>query len=493
MAGIRQPLALQGALIDRTDPACAGCTPYWKFKVSCHDLVHHWSLMVYGFGRGGFLPMIRRLYSRWPTVMFVSVLLLFPLSVGAQESPPEISLEEAIQLSLERSPVMIAANGALKNAHATLLQTRGGWFPSITANSSYSNSSNQRFDQATGRLLSESYTAQLQGSLDIFTGGRRLAQNVSAQASVQSTEADNRASRFQTMLTTTRTFYSAAAAVDLLAAAEARLTRAQQQLSFARTRLEVGTVTHSDVLRARLEEGNAQMAALDARTSMDQALLQLGRQVGVDGRVRPEQSALPEQAPPLPPIDELIERALSGAPSVVAAQADVRSRHADRLVTLTPYLPSLRLSGGYDWFAFTWPPDQRSWSLRMVASLPILNGFAREASLQRAIEAERIARARERDALLAARAAAESSAMEVTAAGQRVKLSNQSVELAREDLRVQEERYTLGVSTILDLQASQIALADAEAASIHARQALGTAIAQLESVLGVRITAEGIQ
>jgi outer membrane protein len=146
-----------------------------------------------------------------------------------------------------------------------------------------------------------------------------------------------------------------------------------------------------------------------------------------------------------------------------------------------------------DWFAFTWPPDQRSWSLRMVASLPILNGFAREASLQRAIEAERIARARERDALLAARAAAESSAMEVTAAGQRVKLSNQSVELAREDLRVQEERYTLGVSTILDLQASQIALADAEAASIHARQALGTAIAQLESVLGVRITAEGIQ
>jgi outer membrane protein len=62
--------------------------------------------------------------------------------------------------------------------------------------------------------------------------------------------------------------------------------------------------------------------------------------------------------------------------------------------------------------------------------------------------------------------------------------------LAREDLRVQEERYTLGVATILDLQTSQVNLSDAEVNAVRARQALGTAIARLEAILGQRLREE---
>jgi outer membrane protein len=69
-----------------------------------------------------------------------------------------------------------------------------------------------------------------------------------------------------------------------------------------------------------------------------------------------------------------------------------------------------------------------------------------------------------------------------------VAISSRAVELAREDLRVQEERYQIGATTILELQSSQIALTDAEIASVRARQALGVAVAQLEAVLGERIS-----
>jgi len=44
------------------------------------------------------------------------------------------------------------------------------------------------------------------------------------------------------------------------------------------------------------------------------------------------------------------------------------------------------------------------------------------------------------------------------------------------------------LATILDLQTSQVALADAESAFVRARQQLGVAIAQLETVLGSRIS-----
>ena len=39
------------------------------------------------------------------------------------------------------------------------MEVRGDWLPLINANTSYANSSNERFDQSTGQLVSESYSA----------------------------------------------------------------------------------------------------------------------------------------------------------------------------------------------------------------------------------------------------------------------------------------------------------------------------------------------
>ena len=59
-----------------------------------------------------------------------------------------------------------------------------------------------------------------------------------------------------------------------------------------------------------------------------------------------------------------------------------------------------------------------------------------------------------------------------------------AVSLKKKDLRVIEERYQLGAATILDLQTSQVALADAEVGWVRARQDLGVAVAALEAELG---------
>jgi outer membrane protein len=80
--------------------------------------------------------------------------------------------------------------------------------------------------------------------------------------------------------------------------------------------------------------------------------------------------------------------------------------------------------------------------------------------------------------------AVESAVQAIELADYRVRVSERTVELAREDLRVQEERYQIGAATILDLQASQVTLAEAEVAAVRARQSLGGAIARLEAVLG---------
>jgi len=422
-----------------------------------------------------------------PRCVRVLLLCLFLAWPAAAQQPRTVTLDEAIRLSVQRDPAAIAADAAADNARSDRLVARGSFLPNLNVNTAFGNSSNQRFDQNTGRLVSQSYTAQAQGSYEVFAFGRKLANLRSASAAVGAADAQYDSQRFATVLKTTQLFYDAAASADLARVAEQRLGRARQQLAAAQTRLELGTVTQSDVLRAELEVGNSEVAQLTAESALRTSALELGRQLGLSEAVHTAPAALPERAPPLPETGALLAAAERSAPTVVAAEATLRSRHAERLAAYTPYLPTIRLTGGYDWFAFSWPPTDQSWSLRLVASLPVFNGFQRESALQRAGAAERVAEARARDARNAARVSVESAVAEITSAERRVQIADRAVGLAREDLRVIEERYGLGVATILDLQTSQVALSDAEVAAVRARQALGTAVATLESILGRKL------
>jgi outer membrane protein len=414
------------------------------------------------------------------------LLLLLPASVAAQE-PRVMTLDEVVRLAVERDPAAVAAEASLANSRSDMMQAMGSWLPSLNVNTSYNNSSNQRFDQATGQLVSENYSTQLQGGYDIFTGGRRLIGIRTAKSVLAAADANYESQRFNTILDATEAFYAAAAASDILRAAEQRLARAKAQLTAAETRLELGTATQSDAYRAEIEVGNAESAVLDGQSSMRTATLTLGRLVGIAGQVRPADAALPDKAPELPSLEQLVLQATSTSPSVIAAEATLRSRQAERLASYTPYLPTVRLTGGYDWFAFNFPADQKSWSMRVTASLPIFNGFQREAAMQRAAAAERVAEARARDAEIAARVAVESAVAEIASATRRVAIADRSILLAREDLRVQEERYSINVTTILELQSSQVALSEAEVNAVRARQSLGTAVARLEAILGQKL------
>lgn len=422
-----------------------------------------------------------------PLLALVACAVTASPATAQAPDPRVLTLEEAVRLAVLHDPTAVAAEVGVQRARADLLQARGSLLPSLSANGVYSNSSNDRFDQTTGRLVSESYTAQLQTSYELFSGGRRLADNAVASAQLDAADAGYRAQRFATVLVATQAFYETAAGVDLVSVAEQRLERARQQYEFAETRLELGTATTSDALRAEIEMANAELAVHEARTGLRRAALELGRLTGLGGEVTAAPQALPERAPALPPLDELVRRARIGSPDVVAAEATRSSARAARLASLTGYLPALRLVGGYDWFAFEWPPDQQSWSLRLLASFPIFNGFQREAGVQRAFAAEDLAEARARDARLAARAEVEAAAREIELGERRVEISSRTVALATEDLRVQEERYRIGNATILDLQASQLALAESEVALVRAKQGLGGAVARLEAILGESI------
>jgi outer membrane protein len=406
----------------------------------------------------------------------------------AQDTLQVLTLQQAVQMSLDADPRVVAAQSGIQSAQAGLREANGAFLPTLNLGSTYGNSSNERLDPNSGNRVSESYTATSGLSYELYSGGRRTAERRSARAGVEAARAGLSSERYTSILATTAAFYAAAAAEEVLSAAAQRQQRAQQQLSFAQTRLEVGTATRSDVLRAELEMGNARLALIDAEAGVRTSRLELGRLVGLGRAVKPAATPLPSRAPPLPSPERLGELAQAQSPPVLAAQADLRASQALTRASYSTYFPSLRATAGYDWFAFDFPPSERSWSVRLTASLPVFDGFQREATVTRARAAQRTAEAASLAAAVAARTEAATAAEEVRASEERAAIAGRAVELARADLEVQQERYQLGATTILDLQASQVTLADAEVAAVRARQQLATALARLEAVLGMPLS-----
>jgi outer membrane protein TolC len=268
--------------------------------------------------------------------------------------------------------------------------------------------------------------------------------------------------------------------------AAARIRRAEQSLAAADRRLQVGTATRSDVLRSRLELNDARQAELTERTAWTVATYALGRVTGVDDRVGAA-LAEPVGVRPLALSDEELRTIVeSSSPAVITARADVRSAEAAVSVARASYFPTLRASSNLNWFnnEFSFDQGTSSWNLGLSVSLPVFNGFQRETNATRARVAEDVARFELRDARRGARVDLERLLGALRRAEERRVLTAEAVEVAREDLRVQDERYRLGASTILDLMTSQLKLAQAETDEIAARYDYQIARAELEALVG---------
>jgi outer membrane protein len=122
--------------------------------------------------------------------------------------------------------------------------------------------------------------------------------------------------------------------------------------------------------------------------------------------------------------------------------------------------------------------------LTLAASYPLFNQWQRENAAIRASVAEDNAEAALRDTRLAARQSLTQYVGALRTAEERVTIQQASVAAAQEDLRVQQQRYALGASTLLDVLTSQAQLNQALSDLIQARLDARVARAQIESLIG---------
>jgi outer membrane protein TolC len=427
-----------------------------------------------------------------PLALAVLSLHLLPGAVSAQTR--SITLGEAIRLSEQAQPAVVRAVGAVTTAAAQRRSAWGSYLPSVTAGSSASDFYSEgpsRVDPVTGQVISGSTTnrsvsTSLSASMDLFTGFRRGAENRAAKAGQTAAEASLIDARFQQALATTNQFFNALAAAQLVKVREASVRRAEEQLKVSVNKLLAGSATRSDTLRSRVTLGSANLDLIQAGTALATAEAELARLVGQTGRLQAADDSAFYQV--IAPLDTVAIRteAEAQSPLVRSTVAEADAARAGLSAAKSAYWPSLTLGGSTSWNA-TGANDydllnQRQLTLGLRWNL--FDRFDRELSIAQQSADLDVADATAADARREVASQLTAALAQLDAARTQIDISQTSVVAATEDLRVQQERYRLGASTIVDVLSSQEALNQAEVDVVVARFTYLRAKAQIEALIG---------
>ena len=339
-----------------------------------------------------------------------------------------------------------------------------------------------------------SYSNGIGANIELFDGGRRWSELNRVRATSDFADVTSVSAQFDAALQIKQQFYAALAARESEAAAKAQLEQAQQQLKASSARVAAGVATKSDSLRSAIQVGNAQLAVLTSQNDLRVANAALTRVAGSTVTITASPADTLDAQVSLSTEAEL-ETLISQGPAVRLAEANVSVARAVKRSQKTTYLPSLNMSYNYSFnqSSKTFGGDNlllvrgnnpNRQTLNFNFSYPVFNGFAREAQAVQADVSLTNADAQLRDARLAARQNLTSFLRSVQNAQARVQVQLAAIAAAEEDLRVQQQRYALGASTLLDLLTSQTQLNQARQALIQARLDGRIARAQLSSLVG---------
>jgi outer membrane protein len=420
---------------------------------------------------------------------------LQPGLTRAPDSARKISLAEAIRLAQQNSPQAIQAEGTERTSKAAKVSAFGAILPSASLSAGrtiqYGGGQtrvNQNGEEVTIASTPVNSTG-LNLNMTLFDGGTRLYNLRTAKSQIEAAEANRVAVKYNVALSVKQQYYAVLAAIESEDAARLQMAQATEQFKTSIAKVRAGVATRSDSLRGVIQVGNAQLALITAQSNKEAADASLTRLVGSGVPVTADPASVQENMAALPDSAELAGLAVTG-PAVDQARANLSAAKASTRASKATYLPSLsasysRTGSGID-SRFGLGDDPFAYNGRLFFSLsyPIFNNFQREEQVVRAKVDEVNAQATLRDTQLGAQQSLTQNIGALRSASQRVAVQVASVAAAEEDVRVQQQRYNIGASTLLDLITSQAALAQAQQALIQARYDYRIARAQLEALIG---------
>jgi outer membrane protein TolC len=351
------------------------------------------------------------------------------------------------------------------------------------------------FPSAPGQRPLFDPKGQVEGPVNTLDVRGRVQQNLldfsaigrvrSAQAQARSSNADADATAEQAATVATSAYVRAMRTDADLRARQADTLLATELLRIAQSQLQAGTGVALDVTRARAQLAATRASLIASRNAKDHAHLDLLRSlalpVGTDVVLTDSLSAAATRES-LPDEATLVAQALRNRPDLVAEEERVRAAKQGVSAIRAERLPSLGLVADDGVIGKNGAKMLNTYTWGLQVTLPIFDGFRREARLQEQQSVVKEAEIRRRDLEQQAHVDVRGALIDLAGAREQLDAATERLGLAEQEVAQARDRFNAGVAGNADvvnaslaLTASRTLVNDAETAYQLARVALARA------------------
>lgn len=270
----------------------------------------------------------------------------------------------------------------------------------------------------------------------------------------------------------------------MLAVSRDEVSRFELHLADARALLEQGMVTENDVLEAEVVLSDARQRALLAENLRDTRASKINSLIfrHLNEPVLAKEVVMNHFEPIS--IEDAWDTALRDRPEIKQADAGIGARRAEQKAARADYLPSLYVSGGYQYEENKHMVRNDNWSVVAGVKLNLFAGGATAAMAEEIgaeIKALEIAREKLGDDI---KLDVQGAYLGLESAKKRVEVTEKAVAQSEENLRLQKLRYQEGVGTATDMLDAVTLRSKAEANYWSAIYGVKRAEARLNHAMG---------
>jgi outer membrane protein TolC len=432
---------------------------------------------------------------------FLMLLLGAAAQAGFAQQKFELSLDDAVRLSFDKSKFLHASLMKVQYADAKTGEAGTTLLPSLKFNGGYTKLSDMPAAQVSLPILPapitlspsivNNYSARVTVQQPLFTGFK-LQRNVDiADYSAQATQKEFDRDKSDLTFSVKSAYWNLAKALELEKVVDENVGQVKAHLKDVQSWIAQGLITNNEVLKVQVQLSDVQLRQIDARNNVQLAKIMLNNIIGLplDTEIQLTTNILHEHTV-FDPLQMLIKKAHDRRAEIKSMEYRVQASDAAVSLAQSSWWPQLYLVGNY----VTARPNQRifpsqdvfkdTWDVGVSVSLDLWNwGTTVHQTDQARAQLEQV-----KDGLGQLRDAV---TLEVTRdflnlarAKERISVAEQGVRQAEENYRVTSGKFKQGLALNSDLLDSEVALLQAKTNYTQAIADYELAEASLERSIG---------
>lgn len=400
------------------------------------------------------------------------IILLTVFTVATILPQEKLTLEKSINIALHKNSTLLKSTNQLESFESGVQSAWGNFLPTLGASANWQwNKTDQQglyVDPTTGQVVDgsqqlRSYNVGLGTDWTLFDGLSNIATLSKSKNDLKSAQFTLERIKQDIVYQTMSYYYQVVYNAQLLNVKKDDLKWNEKNLETIKERNRLGAATLADVYQQEVAKGNAELELIRTDNQLETAKKDLLYYLGID--VLEEftftdtltsmdaQILNSDLLADYNDLSELVTNALNKRDDYQSAMLNYESSKEGVTIAQSGHWPSLTANGRYSWFGSTIDEIDKNKNLQFGLSLnmPLFLGWSVSDRVQIAEVQSKNSEIELSDLERQIKKEIKTNFLDLQAAQKGLVVSEKNISAARENLKIEQEKYSLGSGKLLDV------------------------------------------